>query len=146
MKLRRKSIGVNSRRQHPLYGFIVDFCCPEQKLIIELDGAEHAEPDSINYDAWRTALLESKGYRVLRFWNPDVLTNLEGVLEEIYGAVKKAAPPLDPPTYQKMGEGFSVTRRRSPPPYLRGEKLAGTRILLYWLTIIACAFGRNACI
>ncbi len=41
----------------------------------------------------RRALLESKGYRVLRFWNPDVLTNLEGVLEEIYGAVRKAAPP-----------------------------------------------------
>jgi crossover junction endodeoxyribonuclease RuvC/BirA family biotin operon repressor/biotin-[acetyl-CoA-carboxylase] ligase len=92
MKLRRKSLGVNFRRQHPLYGFIVDFCCPERKLIIELDGAEHAEAGSINYDARRTVLLESKGYRVLRFWNPDVLTNLEGVLDEIYGAVKKTAP------------------------------------------------------
>ena len=68
MKLRRKAIGgVNFRRQHPLYGFIVDFCCPERKLIIELDGADHAEADPINYDARRTALLESKGYRVLRF-------------------------------------------------------------------------------
>lgn len=107
MKLRRKSIGgVNFRRQHPLYGYIVDFCCPERKLIIELDGAGHAEADSIKHDARRTALLESKGYRVLRFWNLDVSTNLEGVLEEIYGAVKKAAPPPRSSPMSKNGGGI----------------------------------------
>ncbi len=77
--------GIHFRRQHPIGSFIVDFCAPKAKLIIELDGAQHL--DQQEYDADRTAFLESKGYRLLRFWNNDVLGNLDGVLLRILEAL-----------------------------------------------------------
>ena len=64
------------RRQHPLGPFIVDFACIEHRLIIEADGGQHA--DSVE-DVKRTAWLENRGWRVLRFWNNDILANTEGV-------------------------------------------------------------------
>jgi len=77
-KLRNHQLhNVGFRRQHAIGGYIVDFCAPSLKLIIELDGGQHAE--QAGYDAARTAFLEKKGYRVLRFWNNEVLQNLEGV-------------------------------------------------------------------
>ena len=69
------------RRQHAIGPYIVDFCAPRQKLIIELDGSQHLYQQA--YDAERTAYLEAKGYRVLRFWNHEVMENLEGVLLKI---------------------------------------------------------------
>jgi very-short-patch-repair endonuclease len=74
--------GVNFRRQHAIDKYITDFCSPRKKLIIELDGSQHGE-DS---DAERTAFLEKQGYRVLRFWNLQVLKDIEGVL----GIIKRA--------------------------------------------------------
>ncbi len=65
------------RRQHMLQGYIVDFVCPERKLVIELDGRQHA--DQQTYDNHCTQVLEKDGFKVIRFWNNDVLTNLEGV-------------------------------------------------------------------
>jgi very-short-patch-repair endonuclease len=73
--------GVNFRRQHALGKYIVDFCSVKAKLIIELDGNQHLEQEA--YDAERTMFLESKGYRVLRFWNNEVLNDIEGVLGAI---------------------------------------------------------------
>ena len=64
------------RRQHPLGPFIVDFACIEHRLVIEADGGQHVDNAE---DAKRTAVLESRGWRVLRFWNNDILTNTEGV-------------------------------------------------------------------
>jgi very-short-patch-repair endonuclease len=78
------------KRQYPIGGFIVDFYCLERKLVIELDGSEHAE--QVAYDERRTRLLAAKGFRVVRFWNNDVLTNMEGVLQAIVGAAEEAAP------------------------------------------------------
>jgi len=69
------------RRQHILQGYIVDFVCLERKLVIELDGGQHADQQA--YDNRRTQALEKDGFKVIRFWNDDVLTNLEGVLETI---------------------------------------------------------------
>ena len=69
------------RRQHPVGRFIVDFVCLEEKLTIELDGGQHAA--QARYDNKRTLSLEAAGYRVLRFWNNDVLANTEGVLTMI---------------------------------------------------------------
>ena len=69
------------RRQHPIGLYIVDFACPSQKLAIELDGGQHA--GQAEADAARTAELARRGYRVIRFWNNDVLDNLAGVLERI---------------------------------------------------------------
>jgi len=80
--VRAKQItGLKFRRQHPIQPFIVDFICPEKKLIIELDGGQHA--DAIEYDEKRTLFLESKGYTVIRLWNNEVLNNIEGVYEVI---------------------------------------------------------------
>ncbi len=76
---------IHFRRQHPIGNYIVDFCAPQAKLIIELDGSQHLEQQE--YDAERTEFLESKGYRVLRFWNRDVLNNLDGVMIMILDAV-----------------------------------------------------------
>ncbi len=69
------------RRQHPVQPYIVDFVCLEKKLIIEIDGGQHAE--AVDYDKKRTRFLESKGYTVIRFWNNEVLNNIEGVYEVI---------------------------------------------------------------
>ena len=72
--------GLSFRRQTPIGRFIVDFVCHERSLIIEVDGGQHAENKrDIERDRW----LESKGYRILRFWNSDVLRNRNGVLEMI---------------------------------------------------------------
>ena len=67
---------------HAIGNYIVDFCAARKKLIIELDGSQHLE--QTEYDAERTRFLESKGYRVLRFWNNDVTNNMDAVLNEIW--------------------------------------------------------------
>lgn len=77
----RQFVDAKFRRQVPLGGYIVDFLCEEQALIVELDGGQHAA-DS-NHDQERTQWLENEGYRVVRFWNNDVMENIEGVLEEL---------------------------------------------------------------
>jgi very-short-patch-repair endonuclease len=69
------------RRQHPIGRFVVDFACPARKLAIELDGGQHALLET--EDAVRTSELAHGGYRVVRFWNNDVIDNLSGVLEII---------------------------------------------------------------
>lgn len=69
------------KRQKPLGRYIVDFVCMEQQLIIELDGGQHAE--QTEYDQHRDTWLRSQGYTVLRFWNNEVMQQLEGVLEQI---------------------------------------------------------------
>jgi len=69
------------RRQFPVGQYIVDFVCIDLKLIIEIDGSQHAE--QIIYDSKRTSFLQSKGYRVVRFWNNEVLENISGVLETL---------------------------------------------------------------
>mgnify|MGYP001562296369 FL=1 len=71
------------RRQQAVGPFIVDFLCLEKRLIVELDGGQHAEQSEKEYDEARTEFLASEGYRTMRFWNHDVLTNTEGVLEVI---------------------------------------------------------------
>ncbi|MEK7354481.1 MAG: endonuclease domain-containing protein [Chloroflexota bacterium] len=79
-KLRGIKLNGNKfRRQHPIGNYIVDFVSLENKLVIEIDGGQHNEVPIIEHDEKRTKWLESKGYRVLRFWNNDILTNIEGV-------------------------------------------------------------------
>ena len=72
---------VHFRNQHAIGNFVVDFCAPRRKLIIELDGSQHLEQEA--YDAERTVFLESKGYRILRFWNSQVMNDIKGVLRAI---------------------------------------------------------------
>ena len=76
---------VHFRNQHAIGNYIVDFCAPRKKLIIELDGSQHLEQEE--HDAVRTAFLESKGYRVLRFWNHDLLDSMDEVLKMIFNTL-----------------------------------------------------------
>jgi len=77
--------GIGFRRQHAIGRYIADFCAPGKKIIVEVDGSQHLEQQE--YDAERTAFLESKGYRVLRFWNNQVMHEIEAVLGVIADAV-----------------------------------------------------------
>ncbi len=82
--LRRSHInGLSFRRQHAVGPYVLDFYCPAIRLAIELDGGQHNEEAGQARDARRAEWLGSKGIRVVRFWNNDVLENLDGVLEEI---------------------------------------------------------------
>ena len=85
----RRFQGWKFRRQHILQGYIVDFVCLERKLVIELDGGQHADQET--YDNHLTYVIEKEGFKVMRFWNNDVLINLEGVLETI---LNTPHPPL----------------------------------------------------
>ena len=90
--LRSKNLNeARFRRQHSIEGFIVDFCCIKERLIVELDGSQHA--DNLGYDAHRTKILEDQGFRVIRFWNGEVMQNLDGVLEAIARALRKETEP-----------------------------------------------------
>jgi very-short-patch-repair endonuclease len=87
------------RRQVHLGRYIVDFVCHALKIIIEVDGGQHSEQSK--HDARRTQFLESEGYRVLRFWNNEVLSNIDGVLEVIQSAILATPTPTPP----HKGEG-----------------------------------------
>ena len=75
------------RRQHPIENYIVDFVCRKKKIIVELDGGQHNENENIVYDEQRTKYLESKGYKVIRFWNNEIDKNFEGVFKELQRVV-----------------------------------------------------------
>ena len=79
--------GVHFRPQHAIGNYIVDFCAPRRKLIVELDGSQHIEQEE--YDEERTTFLKSKGYRVLRFWNNDVTNNIDSVLKVIWDTLSE---------------------------------------------------------
>ncbi|HMM15189.1 MAG TPA: endonuclease domain-containing protein [Parvibaculum sp.] len=78
-----KAEGFHFRRQAPIGTYIADFACHSFKLVIEVDGGQHNEKSGLARDAERTAWLQGEGYRVLRFWNNEVLTNIEGVEETV---------------------------------------------------------------
>jgi len=84
----RQLDGVKFRRQQPLGESIVDFVSLEKRIVLEVDGGQHGESEGQQRDAERTVRLEEKGYRVLRFWNNDVLQNTEGVLQRIMEELK----------------------------------------------------------
>ena len=85
--LRRNQLeGLSFRRQYPLDGYILDFVCFRPKLIVAVDGGQHAEAAS---DAERDAHFLRQGFTVLRFWNDDVIRNIEGVCREILAATAK---------------------------------------------------------
>ena len=95
--------GWRFRRQHPIGSYIVDFVCTDARLIVELDGSQHAE--QVMYDEQRSLELQAMGYRVLRFWNNDVLTNLEGLLEVLLEALASPGPSPQPPPRRGEGAG-----------------------------------------
>ena len=101
----RRLENLKFRRQMPIGLYVVDFICLEQRVIVELDGGQHAE--QADYDTQRTAWLNGQGFRVLRFWNNEVLENLAGVLEVIVR--ERLSPPSPPAPLPLWGEGSVET-------------------------------------
>ena len=103
-RIRDKQIAeFRFRRQRPIGKYIVDFVCLDAQLIVELDGGQHAEDAA--YDERRSAFLESLGYRVLRFWNNEVVENISGVLESVREALLVTRAPTPPSSLPLAGEG-----------------------------------------
>ena len=76
-------MGLGFRRQFPIAGYIVDFACPDKKLIVEVDGSQHGDHAAIVNDVARTKRLEQDGWTVIRFWNDDVLRDINGACDHI---------------------------------------------------------------
>jgi len=114
----RRLCGLKFKRQEPVGPYIVDFVCAERSLIVELDGGQHADSDA---DRTRDAWLTSQGYWVLRFWNNDVLTNMDGVIETI---MKYLTPSPQPSPIKgrelrelkEWSDGVSLKGYRGSPP------------------------------
>lgn len=95
--------GFKFKRQQPIGVYIVDFVCFETRCIVEADGGHHAE--RIDYDSRRDDWLRSQGFTVLRFWNNDILANIEGVLETIAGACRQGLNAPSPQPLPRQGGG-----------------------------------------
>jgi very-short-patch-repair endonuclease len=105
--------GAGFRRQVPIENYIADFVCHAAKLVIELDGGQHFSDQGEQADAKRSAVIEAKGFRVLRFSNHDVMTNRVGVLETIAAAVAERAPT--PALPRKRGREKKVPAEKTQP-------------------------------
>ena len=125
--LRSSQLGVKFRRQHRIDRYIADFLFIEPKLVIEIDGGQHAD-DAIR-DVYRTTILEAHGVKVIRFWNNEVLQNLDGALQKI--AQELASHPHPPlqgaPAAASAGRSMGATHAsRNPhvtlPPQKGKEK------------------------
>jgi len=92
--LRDKQLGWRFRRQFVIAPYIVDFACPEARLVVEADGGQHAEPG--DHDR-RDAFLEGKGWRILRFWNNDIVENRDGVARRIIEALGPSSDSMQAP-------------------------------------------------
>ena len=79
----RQFHNLKFKRQQPIGDYIVDFICKEAKIIIEIDGGQHNEPENIEYDKTRTEYLNNLGYKVIRFWNNEIYENIEGVVFQL---------------------------------------------------------------
>jgi primosomal protein N' (replication factor Y) len=79
----RRLLGLRFRRQHPIGPYFADFACLELRLVVELDGGQHADPRGQERDRARTAAIEERGYEVIRFWDNDVLRDTPAVLASI---------------------------------------------------------------
>lgn len=116
--LRRKQLGERFRRQCPIDRYVVDFACLRRKLVVEVDGGQHA--GSVR-DRMRDACLVRLGYRVLRFWNNDVIENSEGVYSMIQIVLSECPHPGLPP-HAGEGEEQAVHRLQQPHASDRKEK------------------------
>ncbi|MBV9883552.1 MAG: endonuclease domain-containing protein [Sphingomonadaceae bacterium] len=115
----RRLLDYKFRSQWSLGPHVADFCCLAGRLVVEVDGSQHNE----NVDAARTAWLKANGFRVIRFWNNDVLTNMEGVLAVIAEVLeargkkeKQQEEDPHPSPLPQAGEGAKGTRRQRPSP------------------------------
>ncbi len=106
-QLRNRQLGCKFRFQHPVSKYIADFACVELRLIVEVDGGQHCESKA---DEVRTEYLNKAGFQVLRFWNNDVLSNMDGVilsLQETISRLKSTSAPSPAIAGEGRGEGLS---------------------------------------
>jgi adenine-specific DNA-methyltransferase len=107
----RRLSNYKFRRQRPIGPYFADFACLEAKLIVELDGGQHVEAAA--YDENRSRFMEAQGYRVLRFWNNEVLTQTDAVRERILRALQEDNPHPNP--LPQAGEGARQDTRTEKP-------------------------------
>jgi len=116
--------GTHFRRQVPIDRYIVDFCAFAANVVVEVDGNQHGADDAIAYDAMRTARLKQLGYRVLRFSNQDVMTNIEAVLDTIFANLPAPETLTPGPSPQLAKVELDAPSHPSP---LRGGAGAGAK-------------------
>ncbi|GAB1406427.1 DUF559 domain-containing protein [Thermomonas brevis] len=109
----RQLAGLRFRRQMPILGFIADFACPASRLIVECDGGQHVARSAD--DALRSDALARGGYRVLRYWNDDVLLRTQDVLEDILRHAKSTPPQPSPSLREREGAGSDASFQPTPP-------------------------------
>jgi len=108
----RRLRGIKIRRQVPIGPYIADFICYEKRLVIEVDGGQHADsPRDLRRDQW----LATNGFRILRFWNNEVLSNLDGVLTVVVEALREAAHPAGAPRRQPSSARGPARGEREEP-------------------------------
>lgn len=124
----RRLAGFRFRRQHPVRGFVLDFACTKYRIAIEADGSQHVDSQS---DDRRTAILERDGWRVLRFWNNDILADTRSVLDAIFRALTEAQTltrsQARPATTLSriVGEGLQALPGFAAHPTANFENLSG---------------------
>ena len=114
----RQIDGWKFKQQDPFGRYVLDFFCFDANLVVEVDGCQHLE-GTADYDRQRTANLERQGLRVLRIWNADVMSNIEGVLETIYSELQQRAAP-SPGAERKRR---SILIQEAAPATPQGERL-----------------------
>jgi very-short-patch-repair endonuclease len=117
--------GASFRRQVPIASYIADFVCHAARLAVELDGGQHFSDGQEAADARRSAAIEAKGFRVLRFSNHDVVTNRAGVLETIASAIGASAPTLTLPRKRERGPAAAGTMRETELEVKRAASPSG---------------------
>ena len=118
------TIGTHFRRQAPIGPYVADFAALRARLIVEVDGPSHAEPEQIERDARRTRFLTAEGYRVIRFWNADIREDMDSVLDTIYvalyGSLEAGPRPPSPEgggsTREARRGGVTGARKREQEP------------------------------
>ena len=110
----RRLGGYKFKRQHPVGNYIADFACLEAKLIVELDGGQHAEKQE--YDAKRDAFFQSEGFRIVRFWNAEFLKNQDGVARQLLAHLDCVTPSLTPALSPGSGGEGAMMRQMACKP------------------------------
>ena len=114
--------GLHFRRQAPLRGYILDFVCFSRKLIVEIDGSQHGDGAQVGHDGRRDALFASEGFLTLRFWNAEVDSSLNGVIETIFARAMERPPPGGAPPPGRFAATLPMKGRDDAPiPPLHGE-------------------------
>jgi very-short-patch-repair endonuclease len=122
-ELRHRRLGFRFRRQFPIPPYIVDFACVEEQLIVEADGGQHSRPGDHEK---RDRDLQRQGWRLLRFWNNDILANRDGVLRTIAETLRPP-PEENPNPPPPAGEGVSIATRDRPSRHSFREQGQVTR-------------------